>query len=281
MRMATIGPIHSIPEPMPQTRTQAASAASGDLLAQAQSSNSHVVKKGWDHWLIIGPSTVTTRELRPNEYLLQDGNPIAPYWFAERLRNEVAVADFLRAKTTIPVPPSRLYTDGGLLHLETERVLDGIPLSDLIFTSGKQVREAAVCAVDAQLKETILPQLRSLRRNHIGSVDATIPVFPPHRIFKKDRRSWPRVASQGQDFVLCHAGLNEQSILVDPATYKIVAIVGWECAGYFPPHFELPLWLDSLEASSNVYEEAEARELAFFGLTTKDLVDESAHKPAT
>ncbi|OAA77954.1 aminoglycoside phosphotransferase [Akanthomyces lecanii RCEF 1005] len=265
---------------MPQTRAQAASAASGDLLSQAQSSTTHIVKKGWDHWLIIGPKTVTTRELRPKEYLLQDGKPVAPYWFAERLRNEFAVAAFLRANTTIPVPPSRLYTDGGLLHLETERVLDGIPLSDFIFTSGKQVRETALRAVDAQLKETILPQLQSLRSNRIGSVDATIPVFPPYRVFQENRRGWHRVTSEKQEFVLCHTSLNEQSIIVDPATYKIVAIVGWECAGYFPPYFELPLWLDTLEASSDVYSEAKARELAFFGLTTADLVNESARKPA-
>lgn len=224
-----------------QTRAQVASEASGDLLSQAQSSATHIVKKGWDHWLIIGPSTVTTRELRPDEYLLQNGKPIAPYWLAERLRNEVAIADFLQANTTIPVPSSRLYTDDGLLHLETERVLDGVPLSEFTFTSGKQVREAAVRAVDAQLKETILPQLQSLRSNRVGSVDAAIPIFPPYRVFKNDRRGWPRVASEEHDFVLCHTGLNEQSIIVDPATYKIVAIVGWECAGYFPPYLELPL----------------------------------------
>lgn len=267
---------------MPQTRAQAASYASGDLLSQAQSSSTHVVKKSWDHWLIIGPSTVTKRELRSHEHLLQNGKSIAPYWFAERLRNEAAVGDFLRANTTIPVPPARLYIDdgNGLLHLETARVMDGTCLLDLTCTAGKEVREAALRTVDAQLRETILPQLQSLRSNRIGSVDAAVPVFPPYRVFAKDRRSWPRITSEKQEFVLCHTCLNEQNIIVDAATYKIVAIVGWECAGYFPPYFELPVWLDGLEDGPNVYAEAEARELAFFGLTAAELVDESTHKPA-
>ncbi|KAJ6781712.1 hypothetical protein PWT90_05717 [Aphanocladium album] len=265
---------------MPQTRAQAASAASGDLLSRAQSSSEHTVLKGWDHWLIIGPTTVTTRELRPSEHLLQDGKSIAPCWFAERLRNELAVTDFLRANTTLPIPKSRLYTDGGLLHLERERIPNGICLHDFIYKVGRPAREAAIKAVDAQLKEHVLPQLRALRSNRVGSVDESIPVFPPYRVFGKDRRDWPRITSEKQEFVLCHTSLDEQNIYVDAATYKILGIVGWECAGYFPPYFELPVWLDSLDDSPNLYPEAKKRELAFFGLTAEDLVDDGARKQA-
>lgn len=263
---------------MPQTRSQAVSAAGGNLLSHARSSDTHVVKKGWDHWLVIGPASVTKIQLQPQEYLLQDGKRIAPYWFEERLRNEVAVAEFIRTHTTIPVPKSRLYTHNGLLHLETERITNGVRLMSLVRKSGRETREAAIHAVDAQLKKDTLPQLQSLRRNRIGSVDENIPVFPPYRVFAKDRREWPRVTAEQDDFVLCHTGLNEQEIFVDPETYKIVGIVGWECAGYYPPYFELPVWLDSLEGSENVYPEAEVRELAFFGLTPGDLVDDSTAK---
>lgn len=260
---------------MPQTRAQAASAATGDLLAHARTSTAHTVKKGWDYWLIIGPTSVTTRELRPTEHLLQNGKAIAPYWFAERLRNEVAVTEYLRAHTTIPVPTVRLYTDAeGLLHSERDRI-DGVCLQDIVHKSDRAKREKAVKNVDAQLRRDVLPQLQALRSRHIGSVDEKLPVIPPYRVFAKDRRSWPRITSDEEDFVLCHTCLNEQNIYVDPATGAIVGIVGWECAGYFPSYFELPVWLDSLEDSPNVYPEAVPLELAFFGLVEDDLVDDS------
>ncbi|KAM3508482.1 hypothetical protein MY11210_006723 [Beauveria gryllotalpidicola] len=35
-------------------------------------------------------------------HLLQDARFIAPYWFVERLQDEVAVDDFVQATTTIP-----------------------------------------------------------------------------------------------------------------------------------------------------------------------------------
>lgn len=257
---------------MPQTRSQAASAATGDLLAHARSCDAYTVLKGWDHWLITGPDFVVMRELRPDEYLLQDRKAIAPYWFAERLQNEVSTAAFLAAHTSIPVLRSRLYTENDLLHLETERVKDGVALHDIITSSGKQVRQDAVRAVDEQMKETILPQLAAIKSNRIGGVDINIPVVPPYRVFQKDRRSWKRITSETDEFVLCHNHLNEQNIIVDPATYKILAIVGWECAGYFPSYFEIPFWLDSV--NDNLPESTD-RELAFFGLAQADLQDDS------
>ena len=47
-------------------------------------------------------------------------------------------------------------------------------------------RGAAIKAVDEQMNLNILPQLRSLRRNKIGSVDNSLPVFPPQRIYHLD-----------------------------------------------------------------------------------------------
>ena len=102
-------------------------------------------------------------------------------------------------------------------------------------------RGAAIKAVDEQMNLNILPQLRSLRRNKIGSVDNSLPVFSPQRIYHLDWLSWPQVSSGGDDFVLCHNDLAAQNIFVNPVTFQIVGIIDWEFAGVFPPDFELPL----------------------------------------
>ncbi|KAL2016403.1 hypothetical protein VTK56DRAFT_3788 [Thermocarpiscus australiensis] len=157
----------------------------------------------------------------------------------ERLRNEAATLKFVAANTTIPVPGCQLYKSKyGLLHLELSRITDGVLLFDIEPGS----RLVAVKAVEEQLQSDVLPQLRSLRRRFIGSVGASLPVFPPSRIYCLDRRSWPRISSDYDEFVLCHNDLGPQNIFVDPDTFKIVGIIDWKFAGFFPPYFELPLY---------------------------------------
>jgi hypothetical protein len=141
-------------------------------------------------------------------------------------------------------------------------------------------RAAAVQAVEEQMNLDILPQLRSLRQSRIGSVDATLPVFPPSRIYGLDRRLWPRISTDSDEFVLCHNDLAPQNIFVDPNTFQIVGIIDWEFAGYFPQSFELPLWREfDWNGGKQLYDEARPRDLGFFGLTTDDLRDDRASSP--
>lgn len=72
----------------------------------------------------------------------------------------------LLEKTTIPVPASRLYVKNGVVHLETMRITNNIALFDV----DKDVQQYAIAAVEKQLQDDIFPQLRSLRRNYIDSV---------------------------------------------------------------------------------------------------------------
>ncbi|KAJ2966804.1 hypothetical protein NQ176_g9975 [Zarea fungicola] len=264
---------------MPQTRSQKAAAAAGDFVAQAKASDECIVLKGWDHWLVTDADTVTTLQLRPSEYLTQGSKSIAPYWFVERLRNRAAISDFLRARTSIPVPVSRIETqDGGRMCLKTERVNNGITLLDFLLAKGNgPKRELAVRTVEKQLQEDIVPQLQALRSNTTGSVDPEIPFFPPFVVFGKDRRQWNRIVSETPEFVLCHTALDEQNIYIDPTTFKITAIDGWDCAGYFPLYFELPLL--TLEAGADPFREAREQALAFFGLTQNDMRDDSRINP--
>ncbi|KAF1976059.1 hypothetical protein BU23DRAFT_439737, partial [Bimuria novae-zelandiae CBS 107.79] len=58
----------------------------------------------------------------------------------------------------------------------------------------------------------------------------------------RDRWSWKRISAETDSFVLCHNDLGSQNIFVRPDTFEIVAIIEWEFAGFFPTHFEFPLW---------------------------------------
>ncbi|KAK4148360.1 aminoglycoside phosphotransferase [Chaetomidium leptoderma] len=135
-------------------------------------------------------------------------------------------------------------------------------------------RSAAAAAVDKQINSFILPQLRSLRRKYIGSVDPSLPVFPPQRVYDRDRRPWERISSATDCFSLCHNDLGPQNIFVCPDTFEIVGIIDWEFAGFFPPYFELPLWkVFDWRDEQELYGEANPRELSFFGLKAEDLKD--------
>jgi thiamine kinase-like enzyme len=235
--------------------------------------NNHQTIKTWKTWercVIITKDNVIKRELSEQELVRRpNSDALRPFWAKERLQNEAATIQYVASRTTIPVPDCRLYIKDELLHLETKRIINGVLLQEIEQTS----RSAATAAVDRQMETFILPQLRSLRRNHIGSVDSSIPVFPPQRVYDRDRRPWQRVYSEADDFVLCHNDLGPQNILIHPVSFEIVGIIDWEFAGYFPQYFELPLWRGDLGGIKKMYEDANSRELEFFGLSPSDLRD--------
>ncbi|KIH91034.1 hypothetical protein SPBR_02053 [Sporothrix brasiliensis 5110] len=193
------------------------------------------------------------------------GNPVVIPYINNRLRNEAAALQFISEHTTIPVPKFLgLWEEHGLVYLKTAMVKDAVEL--------QHVDEArlptAVEKVTAQLEAEIIPQLQRLRRNFIGSANPELPVVVPHLLWKwKDKRIWPRVTSATDEFVFIHSDLDRQNILVDPVTFRIVCILDWETAGFFPPDWELPKW--KLEGRSQdkhrVQLEARKHQRAFFG----------------
>lgn len=93
----------------------------------------------------------------------------------------------------------------------------------------------AVTKVTAQLESEILPQLRCLRRNFMGSPNPELLVIPPRWLWAwKEKRVWPSMIKEADEYVLCHTDLDRQNILVDPSTFKIVSIIDWETAGFSP-----------------------------------------------
>ena len=228
-------------------------------------------RKTWERGIAILEDKVIKRELRVNELLRrQNGHIVQPFWAKERLINEAATIQFVAKHTDIPVPQCKLYTKDGVLHLETTRIKSGVTLWGI----SEDYRPAAISAVEKQLTESILPQLRSLTRDTIGSVDPSLPVFPPSRVYRRDRRPWERIRSDTNEFVLCHNDLGPGNIFICLETFRIVGIIDWEFAGFFPPYFELPLWgAFDFEERKRIYDEANSQELGFFGLCREDLVD--------
>ncbi|KID94603.1 aminoglycoside phosphotransferase, partial [Metarhizium majus ARSEF 297] len=224
--------------------------------------------KTFERCVTIYDDKVVKRELSEEELARRsDGSIVRPFWAKERLQNEAATLEFISKNTSIPVPKFRLYSKDSILHLETQ-FIDGLLLEEIDEAS----RPTAIAAVHDQLTRTILPQLQALRRNYIGSVDPTLPVVPPQRVYLLDRRPWERVTSDTDCFVLCHNDLGPQNILICPSSFQIVGIIDWEYAGYYPSYFEIPLWKTvGRKEKEEVYYEAEARELAFFGLKREDL----------
>ncbi|KAG6092973.1 hypothetical protein E4U31_006978 [Claviceps sp. LM219 group G6] len=187
------------------------------------------------------------------------GNPAVRPYIADRLRNEAAVLQFVAKHTTIPVPEFLdLWEENGLVHLKTALVENGIELRHV----DESLLSMALMSVTAQLESDILPQLRRLRRNFMGSPNPELPVVPPRRFWNfKGTRVWPSMTKDTDEYVLCHTDLDRQNILVDPNTFKIVSILDWETAGFFPQEWELPLWTVQGQEQYRMSEEAHRREM--------------------
>ncbi|KAG5996685.1 hypothetical protein E4U52_006024 [Claviceps spartinae] len=194
------------------------------------------------------------------------GNPAVNPYIADRLRNEAAVLQFVAKHTTIPVPEFLdLWEENGLVHLKTALVENSIELRHV----DESLLSTALMSVTAQLESDILPQLRRLRRNFMGSPNPELPVILPRRFWRaKEKRVWPSMTKDTDDYVLCHTDLDRQNILVDPNTFKIVSILDWETAGFFPQEWELPLWtVDGPQEKYRMAKEVHGREIACFDVS--------------
>ena len=53
---------------------------------------------------------------------------------------------------------------------------------------------------------------------------------------------WRLQPSTSDEYVFCHNELSQQNVIVDPSMLRIRAIIDFEYAGFFPPHFEYPFY---------------------------------------
>ncbi|KAJ2989003.1 hypothetical protein NUW58_g3688 [Xylaria curta] len=193
------------------------------------------------------------------------GNPAINPYIPDRLRNEAAALQFVAEHTTIPVPKFlNLWEENGLVYLKTAIVENGVELRHI----NESLLPTAIKKVTAQLESDILPQLRRLRRGFMGSPNPELPVIPPRRFWDwKEKRVWPSMPKDTDEYVLCHTDLDRQNILVDPHTFQIVSIIDWETAGFFPLELELPYWKANTPSERHeMSTAAKSREATYFGV---------------
>lgn len=156
----------------------------------------------------------------------------------QRYRNDVAIQQYLRERTNIPLPAfAQTFEDDGAMYLVAEFV-EGVGMNEL--------PEADRRVVQKELQQHIetLKSLRSDTPGVPGISDDQLLVAPP-RLFNfrwNYHTCWrPRSDVKG-DFVFCHGDLGQHNVLVDPKTLKIAAIIDWEFGGFWPEWFEWPFW---------------------------------------
>nr|POE48616.1 serine/threonine-protein kinase d [Quercus suber] len=173
--------------------------------------------------------TFIKRSLRAREWQINlQGLTVVPRLGPERLRNEAAVLQFIKAHTSIPVPTVKAaFDDDDAFYLVLEYI-EGVGMNEL----SDDQRAVVVNEVEEHLQT-----LHKLRSRKLGG--PTGIVIPPHRaLIKTFRDDWNIPDAHLDDYVFCHNDLSQQNIVVDPETLKITAILDWEYAGFYPAAFE-------------------------------------------
>ncbi|XWX01568.1 hypothetical protein V2A60_009596 [Cordyceps javanica] len=198
--------------------------------------NRELNDKREEHCLAITPErkyyrvgdTMVKRSLRPSEWQQHNGHMHVPMFNLERILNEGACLQFLRANTNLPLPKLHAcFEDDGAAYLITEYV-DGVGMNEL----GALEREIVEEELNAHMQT--LQQLKSSTWGGPGG-----KVLPPWRILEKfNRRPWRLRDFEENDLVFCHNDLSAYNVIVDPGTLEVRAIIDWEYGGFYPPQFE-------------------------------------------
>lgn len=188
----------------------------------------------WEREYCSYPDRFLKRSLAPPEYkTAQSGKLYVPFRNIERLKNEVACLKYIREKTDIPVPEVlEAYEENGSYYLWTARA-EGVPLQDLEKKDRLKVLPEIRRHVDT---------LRTLRSNNSGGPSGIL--CPPYLVTNHcdHNTTWRRILAKDPIYVFCHGDLSASNIIVDPVTYKVVAILDWEYAGYYPEEHEIPFY---------------------------------------
>ena len=195
---------------------------------------------------------VLKRSLREDEYLLLgNGDWLIPLLVKERLCNEAACLEYIRKNTSIPVPKVLdLHEENGSYYLWTEYI-HGVTMSELseedkvkVYPQGKQA------LVETSEQNFNIHQSKALSRflqTHSSRLSGgpTGLLSPPTAVYFYHMAQWEQKYASNEEFVLCHGDMSQLNILVDRETLKIVGVIDWEYAGFFPREHEIPFLLVS------------------------------------
>lgn len=172
------------------------------------------------------------RSLRATEFRVGYRGLYIPRLAKERLINEAESLRFIRRVTNIPVPSVLCdFEDDGAYYLITEYV-EGVAMSELSAEQKEHVCE--------ELHQH-LATLHDLKSKTIGGLSGVI--IPPYRVMKAtENDDWHLSSSEDDEYVFCHNDISQQNVIVNPNSLKIVAIIDWEYAGFYPVFFEAPFY---------------------------------------
>jgi aminoglycoside phosphotransferase len=203
-----------------------------------------------------------TKAIAARPYYNIYGVDTSKKWASQRIINEAAALEFIRANTTIPVPKvHEIGESENGTYLTVERV-DGIELGNIgqrfrqlplygSLLDGHKEKKCGACQASANknaatfITKTMLPQLAALRPNVSGFNGS---VIPPPWVTEHDRRAeWKSKVRDQLDFVFCHGDLGPQNLLCDPQTLEVRWVIDWENAGFFEDEFSTSgLWTRSI-----------------------------------
>lgn len=153
---------------------------------------------------------------------------------SQRWKNDAAILRFLRRETNIPLPPAECtFEDDGAFHLQTQHV-QGVGMNELT----QEEKETAM----RELRQYVAT-LQSLRSDTPGVPGESL-LYPPQWCTSgrwKINSCWKAKDGKG-GYVFCHNDLGQHSVIVDPDTLAMKAIIDREFGGFWPAWFERPFW---------------------------------------
>jgi hypothetical protein len=195
------------------------------------------------------------RSLRPREWKTGwTGQTHIPHLGRERLFNEAAALDFAVSNTTIPVPKLHAcFEDDEVIYLITEYI-EGRGMNEL---KGEEK------LIVGEELEKYLQQLHGLKSKDIGGPSGII--IPPYRLQEKTQvDTWNVKTAVTEEYVFCHNDLSQHNVIVSHDSLRILAIIDWEYAGYWPEKFERRFYKRLGPSVALEGEEDDAEELLHF-----------------
>lgn len=97
--------------------------------------------------------------------------------------------------------------------------------------------------------------LHQLRSNISGGPSGILcPLGIVAGIDGNSTKTWSSVTATEDDFVFCHMDLQGSNILVDPLTLKVIAIIDWEFAGFYPESHDIAFYEKTTPSGQQVWE---------------------------
>ena len=188
-------------------------------------------KKYWSTADVFIKSTLRENDWQHHH---ETGEKYRPKMGTERARNEAVNLKFIGECTNIPVPKVICeYEDNGAYVIVMSQA-KGVRM-DTLTPSEKTTVMPKV--------EIVMDTLHRLRSSRIGGASGL--VCPPHPVLNEiphEECQWSPMDADSDIYVFCHMDAHMTNIYVDPLSLEITSLVDFEFAGFYPQHFDLPLY---------------------------------------